>query len=94
MRFNYDLLPGERLTFDEIARRYALQYPDDKELTARALLFLRRKRATVRWRTCCSSPMTTSVKIICVALSTTLSRISLSSISVAVRTRSAKTCGR
>jgi len=38
MRFNYDLLPGERLTFDEIARRYALQYPDDKELTARALL--------------------------------------------------------
>ncbi|MCP1204821.1 HNH endonuclease [Pantoea sp. B550] len=38
MRFNYDLLPGERLTFEEIARRYALQYPDDKELTARALL--------------------------------------------------------
>ena len=26
MRFNYDLLPGERLTFEEIARRYALQY--------------------------------------------------------------------
>ncbi|MXP48645.1 HNH endonuclease [Pantoea sp. Eser] len=38
MRFNYDLLPGERLTFEEIALRYAQQYPEEKELTARALL--------------------------------------------------------
>lgn len=38
MRFNYDLLPGERLSFEEIALRYAQQYPDEKELTARALL--------------------------------------------------------
>ncbi|WP_409075746.1 HNH endonuclease signature motif containing protein [Pantoea sp. C3] len=38
MRFNYDLLPGELLTFEEIALRYSQQYPDDKELTARALL--------------------------------------------------------
>lgn len=38
MRFNYDLLPGERLSFEEIAKRYAQQYPEDKELTARALL--------------------------------------------------------
>lgn len=38
MRFNYDLLPDERLAFEEIAKRYALQHPEDKELTARALL--------------------------------------------------------
>ncbi|KAA6103154.1 HNH endonuclease signature motif containing protein [Pantoea dispersa] len=38
MRFNYDLLPGEQLTFDEIALRYAQQHPDEKELTARGLL--------------------------------------------------------
>lgn len=38
MRFNYDLLPGEQLTFEEIASRYAQKHPEDKELTARALL--------------------------------------------------------
>ncbi|MGE1562038.1 HNH endonuclease signature motif containing protein [Pantoea septica] len=38
MRFNYDLLPGEQLTFDEIARRYARQHPDEKALTVRGLL--------------------------------------------------------
>ncbi len=38
MRFNYDLLPGEQLTFDEIALRYAQQHPEEKELTARGLL--------------------------------------------------------
>ena len=38
MRFNYDLLPGELLTFEEIALRYAQQHPDEKELTARGLL--------------------------------------------------------
>ncbi|PKH24714.1 HNH endonuclease [Enterobacterales bacterium CwR94] len=38
MRFNSDFLPGQLLTFEEIARRYALKYPDDKELTSRGLL--------------------------------------------------------
>lgn len=38
MRFNYDLLPGELLSFEEIALRYAQQYPEEKELTARGLL--------------------------------------------------------
>ncbi|KAJ9432713.1 HNH endonuclease [Pantoea sp. B9002] len=38
MRFNYDLLPGELLTFEEIALRYTQQHPDEKELTARGLL--------------------------------------------------------
>ncbi|MBK4785521.1 MAG: HNH endonuclease [Pantoea sp. Pent] len=38
MRFNYDLLPGEQLTFDEIALRYAQQHPEEKVLTARGLL--------------------------------------------------------
>lgn len=38
MRFNYDLLPGEMLTFEEIALRYAQQHPEEKELTARGLL--------------------------------------------------------
>ncbi|QDY42262.1 HNH endonuclease signature motif containing protein [Candidatus Pantoea soli] len=38
MRFNYDLLPGELLTFEEIALRYAQQHPEEKELTARGLL--------------------------------------------------------
>ncbi|WP_033791340.1 HNH endonuclease signature motif containing protein [Pantoea septica] len=38
MRFNYDLLPGEQLTFDEIALRYARQHPDEKALTVRGLL--------------------------------------------------------
>lgn len=38
MRFNYDLLPGEVLTFEEIAWRYAQRYPEEKLLTARGLL--------------------------------------------------------
>ena len=38
MRFNVDLVPGDLLTFEEIAQRYALKYPEEKELTARALL--------------------------------------------------------
>jgi hypothetical protein len=38
MRFNVDLIPGDLLTFEEIAQRYALKYPEEKELTARALL--------------------------------------------------------
>lgn len=38
MRFNADLIPGELMTFDEIAQRYALRFPEEKELTARALL--------------------------------------------------------
>jgi hypothetical protein len=38
MRFNVDLTPGDLLTFEEIAQRYALKYPEEKELTARALL--------------------------------------------------------
>lgn len=38
MRLNYDLLPGDLLSFEEIAQRYALKYPEEKELTARALL--------------------------------------------------------
>ncbi|WP_338574629.1 HNH endonuclease signature motif containing protein [Erwinia billingiae] len=38
MRFNVDLAPGDLLTFEEIAQRYALKYPEEKELTARALL--------------------------------------------------------
>ncbi|WP_158784456.1 HNH endonuclease signature motif containing protein [Pantoea sp. BAV 3049] len=38
MRFNYDLLPGEQLSFDEISERYSQRYPDDKSLTSRGLL--------------------------------------------------------
>lgn len=38
MRFNVDLLPGEWLSFEAIAERYAYRFPDDKELTARGLL--------------------------------------------------------
>ncbi|MFC0138741.1 HNH endonuclease signature motif containing protein [Erwinia mallotivora] len=38
MRFNYDLLPGELLSFDEISERYSQRYPDDKSLTSRGLL--------------------------------------------------------
>ena len=38
MRFNYDLLPGELLTFEEIGRRYAQKYPAEKALTLRGLL--------------------------------------------------------
>ncbi|MFS2220939.1 HNH endonuclease signature motif containing protein [Pantoea sp. B65] len=38
MRFNYDLLPGQLLSFEEIALRYAQRYPEEKELTARGLL--------------------------------------------------------
>lgn len=38
MRFNYDLLPGALLSFDEIAQRYAEKFPDEKELTVRGLL--------------------------------------------------------
>ncbi|WP_338556596.1 HNH endonuclease signature motif containing protein [Erwinia sp. E_sp_B04_7] len=38
MRFNADLLPGALLSFEEIAQRYALKFPEEKELTARALL--------------------------------------------------------
>ncbi|WP_130835296.1 HNH endonuclease signature motif containing protein [[Erwinia] mediterraneensis] len=38
MRFNYDLLPGAHLSFEEIAMRYARLHPEEKELTARALL--------------------------------------------------------
>ncbi|KGT95998.1 hypothetical protein NG99_00335 [Erwinia typographi] len=38
MRFNADLIPGDTLSFEEIAQRYALKYPGQKELTARALL--------------------------------------------------------
>lgn len=38
MRFNYDLLPGELLTFEEIGRRYGLKYPAEKALTLRGLL--------------------------------------------------------
>lgn len=38
MRFNYDLLPGEHLSFEEIALRYARLHPEEKELTARTLL--------------------------------------------------------
>lgn len=38
MRFNFDLTPGEWLSFDEIAQRYAWKFPADKELTARGLL--------------------------------------------------------
>ncbi|MBV4366381.1 HNH endonuclease signature motif containing protein [Erwinia phyllosphaerae] len=38
MRFNYDLLPGEVLPFDEIAERYSQKYPEDKSLTPRGLL--------------------------------------------------------
>ncbi|WP_147198514.1 HNH endonuclease signature motif containing protein [Pantoea sp. CCBC3-3-1] len=38
MRFNYDLLPGEVLSFDEISERYSQKYPDDKSLTTRGLL--------------------------------------------------------
>lgn len=38
MRFNYDLLPGEQLSFDEISERYSRRYPDDKSLTSRGLL--------------------------------------------------------
>ncbi|PIJ48342.1 HNH endonuclease [Erwinia sp. OLTSP20] len=38
MRFNFDFVYGEWLSFDDIARRYALKFPGDKELTARGLL--------------------------------------------------------
>lgn len=38
MRFNYDLLPGEHLTFEEIGQRYGQKYPTAKELTLRGLL--------------------------------------------------------
>jgi hypothetical protein len=38
MCFNYDLSPGELLTFEVIARRYTQQHPDEKDLTARRLL--------------------------------------------------------
>ncbi|AIX73360.1 HNH endonuclease signature motif containing protein [Mixta calida] len=38
MRFNYDLLPGEHLTFEEISRRYGQKYPAEKALTLRGLL--------------------------------------------------------
>ncbi|MCX8959951.1 HNH endonuclease [Erwinia psidii] len=38
MRFNYDLLPGALLSFDEISERYSQRYPDDKSLTSRGLL--------------------------------------------------------
>ncbi|CCP03554.1 hypothetical protein BN439_2502 [Erwinia amylovora Ea644] len=38
MRFNYDLVPGELLPFEEINDRYSKKYPDDKSLTARGLL--------------------------------------------------------
>ncbi len=38
MRFNYDLLPGNVLSFDEISERYSKKYPDDKSLTSRGLL--------------------------------------------------------
>ncbi|WP_075182064.1 HNH endonuclease signature motif containing protein [Pantoea sp. 1.19] len=38
MRVHCDFLPGERLTFEEIARRYALRYPQEKALTASGLL--------------------------------------------------------
>ena len=38
MRFNYDLLPGELLPFDEIAERYSQKYPEDKSLTPHGLL--------------------------------------------------------
>ncbi|SFN63787.1 HNH endonuclease [Izhakiella capsodis] len=38
MRFNFDLISGEWLSFDDIAQRYALKFPADKALTARGLL--------------------------------------------------------
>ncbi|EOS93174.1 HNH endonuclease [Erwinia tracheiphila] len=38
MRFNYDLLPGTLLSFDEISERYSQRYPDNKSLTSRGLL--------------------------------------------------------
>lgn len=38
MRFNYDLIPGELLPFEEINDRYGKKYPDDKSLTALGLL--------------------------------------------------------
>lgn len=38
MRFNYDLLPGALLSFDEISERYNQRFPDDKSLTSRGLL--------------------------------------------------------
>jgi len=38
MRFNYDLLPGDLLPFDEIAERYSQKYPEDKSLTPHGLL--------------------------------------------------------
>lgn len=38
MRFNYDLLPGQQLSFEEICLRYAQKYPEEKELTLRGLL--------------------------------------------------------
>lgn len=50
MRFNYDLLPGENLTFDEIALRYARQHPDEKALTVRGLLSPSTSYRTLRIR--------------------------------------------
>jgi len=50
MRFNYDLLPGERLTFDEIALRYARQHPEEKALTVRGLLSPSTSYRTLRIR--------------------------------------------
>ncbi|MCG7368594.1 HNH endonuclease [Pantoea tagorei] len=50
MRFNYDLLPGEQLTFDEIALRYARQHPDEKALTVRGLLSPSTSYRTLRIR--------------------------------------------
>ncbi|OQP33968.1 HNH endonuclease signature motif containing protein [Pantoea latae] len=50
MRFNYDLLPGERLTFDEIALRYAQQHPEEKALTVRGLLSPSTSYRTLRIR--------------------------------------------
>jgi len=50
MRFNYDLLPGQQLTFDEIALRYAQQHPDEKALTVRGLLSPSTSYRTLRIR--------------------------------------------
>ncbi|MBZ6385571.1 MULTISPECIES: HNH endonuclease signature motif containing protein [Pantoea] len=50
MRFNYDLLPGEQLAFDEIALRYAQQHPDEKALTVRGLLSPSTSHRTLRIR--------------------------------------------
>ncbi|MEZ3498967.1 HNH endonuclease signature motif containing protein [Pantoea sp. KPR_PJ] len=50
MRFNYDLLPGQQLTFEEIALRYAQQHPDEKALTVRGLLSPSTSYRTLRIR--------------------------------------------